>query len=259
MIHGEHSLSGDAVHAAVGHHGPQQLVFLLVGGHQVVSGDGGQHRPDAPAPPVGHAGGEGEIRAGVGADQVAVADTLLDHGAEAAHAQLVSAVSDADGDGILVIEQQVGVRQQLVDVVPAEVVEMAVLAAAGPLDGDDMGGSAVLQQPVAKGLGAVFWHAQHLGRGGIQAAGGQHGGAGGLVGDDGDPLADLLQHGGQVGCAHGAVGLALAPGELHRKAGNNKHLTGLQQRKAQCPEISPGQVRGQAAVAGVGLHHLPDA
>ena len=148
---------------------------------------------------------EGEVGGSVGADQVAVVDTLFDHIAEITHAQLIAAVTDADGNGVFVVEQQVGVGQQMVDELAAEVVEMSVGAAAGTLDGDDVGGLAVFQKAVAEGLGALMGHAQHLGRGRIDGTGSQHGFAGGLVGDDRDLFAHLFQNGSQVGRADGVL------------------------------------------------------
>ena len=81
---------------------------------------------------------------------------------------------------------------------------------------------------------------------------------GAAVGDDGDLLADLLQNGRQIGCADGAVGLALTTGPLDGETRDDEHLTGVQQGKTQFFQIGPGQVGGQATVAGVGLHYLPD-
>ena len=259
MVNSQNGFAGDAVHTAVVNHGAQQLVFLLVGGHQIPTGDSRQNGADAPAPPVGNAGGQGEVGGSVGADHVTVVDTLFDHIAEIAHAQLVAAVADADGDGALVIQQQVGVGQQVVDVFAAEIVEMSVGTPAGTLDGDNMGGLMVLQKAVAKGLCALFGHAEHLCRGGVNAAGSQHGSAGGLVGNNGDLFTDLFQNGSQIGGADGAVGFALAAGTLHREAGNDENLTGLQQGKAQFFQIGTRQIGGQATMAGVGLHDLPDA
>ena len=258
MIHRQLRLSRDAVHTALRHDGPQQRPFLLLCGHEIPPGERGEHRPDAPAPPVGHAGGQREIRLCLGADQVAPLHLPLDLAAQRAHAKLVAAVADADLYRVFRLHQQVGVGKQLVDPFSPEIMVMAVPALAGALDGDDMGGPALLQQTVAKGRAAPPGHAQHLRAGRILLTGGQQRGAGGLVGEHGDLFVQTAEHRRQIAGAHRAVRLPRAAGLLHREARKDEHLARLQQAPSKGGQIRPGHIPGQAPVARICLHDLPD-
>lgn len=78
MIHGLRVFLCAPVHAAGLHHPVEQLGLLGFGGKEIQAGLQGKKGRDPPAPPVGYAAGQGDIRRLAGTDQLSAGNMGLD-------------------------------------------------------------------------------------------------------------------------------------------------------------------------------------